>query len=274
MIELLKKCIDDYDIEKTIVIGRNIINKNPNNKEAISVFLDFMLELANTLPVLEERREFLNQSKMMISFIEENATLDMEFLEWIMSYSEKALEAEKKINSDEDKKINQIVSDIEMSNNKVLIKIHSLCEDLKNVEDREGFDALMKQFIELDRSIEKNYLTQLDQQQYDELSKICSETISVKLQELEKKDNVDYNQKAVDSFLDAYIDYSNNESKYKSNIGDLLNMLDIKLFGFDSDKLFPETVVYYQYVYSRIFEKLNEEGKLAITHASIIANKK
>ena len=273
MIELLKKSIDDYDIEKTLIIGRNIINQNPNDKEAIAIFLDFMLELADTLPALEERREFLNQSKMMISFIQENAKLDSSYLDWILSYSDKILEAEKRINADEDKKINRIVSDIEMSNNKILMKIHALCDDLKRVESQEEFDSFMKQFIELDRSIEKNYLTKLDQQQYDDLSKLCSEIISEKMQELDKKNNVEYNKKAVDSFFDAYADFSNNDSKYKSNIDNLINMLNFKLFGFDSEKLFPETVVYYQYVYSKIFEKLGEEGKLAITYASIKANK-
>ena len=85
--------------------------------------MDFLFELSNTLTVLEERKEFLDQGKMIIAFVEENATLDPEFLEWILSYSEKALAIEKLINKAEDEKINKIVSDIEMSNNKALMKI-------------------------------------------------------------------------------------------------------------------------------------------------------
>ncbi len=273
MIELLKKYIEEYEIEKAVVIGRNIINQNPNDKEAAQVFLDFLLELADTLSVIDERREFLDQAKMIISFIEENAKLNPDSLDWIMSFSDKAILIEKKINKDEDDKVNKIVYDIEMSNNKALMKIHELCDALKRVDTQEQFDDLMKKFIETDRSIEKEYRTLTDQQQYDELSKICSETISLKMQELEHQQNIGYNEQAVQAYCDTYLDFTANESDYKSNIDRLIDMLNMRFFGFDSEKLFPETVIYYQYVYSRIFDKLTDEGKLKVTYASVLANK-
>lgn len=273
MLALLKKYINEYEIDKAIVIGRNIINQDPNNREAIQCYLDFLFELSNTLTVLEERKEFLDQGKMIIAFVEENATLDPEFLEWILSYSEKALAIEKLINKAEDEKINKIVSDIEMSNNKALMKIHELCGKLQHVDTQEEFDELMKMFIETDRGIEKNYLTALDQQQYDDLSKICSETISSKMQELEHMQNISYNEDAVQSYHDAYVEFSSHEAEYKDNIDRLIGMLNTKLFCFDSEKLFQESLIYYQYVYSRIFEKLSDEGKMRITQASIKANK-
>ena len=273
MIEMLKSYISEYEIEKAILVGRNIVNKEPNNQEAIQIFLEFLLDLANTLSVLDERREYLDQAKMIISFVEENADLTSEFIEWIMSYSEKALESEKKINKDEDEKINKIVYDIEMSNNKALMKIHELCDQLKYVDDQAKFDELMKEFINTDRGIEKDYLTDLDQRQYDELSKICSETISEKMNELEHNKNIAYNEKAVKAYYDTYCDFSVNESEYKNNVDRLIDMLNANFFGFDSDKLFSETVIYYQFVYSKIFEKLSDEGKLLLTHASVVANK-
>lgn len=273
MVELLKNYISEYEIEKAILVGRNIVNKDPNNKEAIQIFLDFLLDLADTLSVLDERREYLDQAKMIISFVEENAELTPEFIEWIMSYSEKALESERKVNKDEDDKINKIVYDIEMANNKALMKIHELCNQLKYVHDQDKFDELMKEFIETDRGIEKDYLTAIDQQQYDELSKICSETISEKMNELDHNKNISYNEQAAKAYYDTYCDFVANESDYKSNVDRLIDMLNANFFGFDSDKLFSETVIYYQFVYSKIFEKLSDEGKIQLTHASVVANK-
>lgn len=273
MLDLLRKYVEEYDIDKAIVIGRNLINRDPNDKEAVKCFLDFLFELADTLPVLDERKAFLNQGKMILSFVEENAELDSEYLDWIISYSEKTSEIEKKIIDAENEKINKIVSEIEMSNNKALMKIHELCDALKLVTTQERFDELMKEFIEIDRGIEKDYLTKMDQQQYDQLSKLCSDTISERMQVIERNKNIVYNNEAITSFKAAYQDFYKSESSYKSNLPSLMYMLKDKLFSFETNRLFPETIIYYQEIYKRIFDKLPDEGKEMITRASIDANK-
>lgn len=273
MLDLLKKSVEEYDIDKAIVIGRNIVNRDPNDKEAVQCFLDFLFELANTLPVLDERKMFLNQGKMILSFVEENAQLDPEYLDWIISYSEKASEIEQKIVTAEDEKINKIVSEIEMSNNKALMKIHELCDLLKSVTTQERFDELMKEFIEIDRGIEKDYLTKIDQKQYEQLSKLCSDTISERMQVIERNKNIDYNNEAISSYKAAYQGFCKSESTYKSNLPSLMYMLKDKLFSYDTSRLFPETIIYYQEIYKHIFDRLPDEGKEMITRASINANK-
>lgn len=273
MIELLKKYIDEFEIEKAILVGRNIINHDSNNKEAIQIFLDFLLDLSDTLTVFDERRQYLDQAKMIISFVQENANLDPDFIEWIMAYSNRALESEQKLNKDEDEKINKIVYEIEMANNKALMKIHELCNQLRRVSNQEEFDKLMKEFIETDRGIEKEYLTPIDQQQYDELSKICSETISEKMNELDHLKNIAYNEEAVKAYYETYCEFAANENDYKNNPERLMAMLNVRFFGFDPEKLFSETVIYYQFVYSKMFEKLTDEGKLYLTYESITSNK-
>ena len=273
MIDLLKKSVEEYDIEKAIVIGRNLINQDPNDREAVQCFLDFLFELASTLPVIEERREFLNQGKMILSFIEENAKLDSEYLDWIVAYSEKATEIEKDIIKAEDEKIKKIVSEIEMSNNQALRKIHDLCDSLKLVTTQDRFDELMKEFIEIDREIDKDYFTKLDQKQYEQLSKLCSDTISERMQVIERNKNIDYNNEAITSYKAAYQDFCKSEAAYKSNLSSLMYMLKDKLFSFDTNRLFPETIIYYQEIYKHIFDRLSDEGKELITRTSINSNK-
>ena len=273
MIELLKKYIEEYEIEKAIIVGRNIINQNPNDRETINIYLNFLFDLANALPVIDERRSFLEQGRVVVSFVEENAQLDSEFLDWLMTFSQKEVDIENKINEDEDRKFNNIVSDIEISNGKLLVRVYELCDLLNEVDSQKEFDNLMREFIETDRKIDKDYLTLTDQQQYDELSKKCSETISRKMKELEHIENLEYNEKAAQSFFAAFKEFSDNEAEYKSNVDNLIGMLNKKFFGFDSDRLFPETVIYYQYIYSRIFDKLSDDGKKKITYASIKANR-
>ena len=49
----------------------------------------------------------------------------------------------------------------------------------------------------------------------------------------------------------------------------LKNLLIDKLFSFSQEKLFPETLNYYNFVYSFIFGKLDNDGKLFMTECAI-----
>ena len=46
------------------------------------------------------------------------------------------------------------------------------------------------------------------------------------------------------------------------------------LFAFDAGRLFNETLIYYNHVYSFIFGKLDDDGKLALTRYSIECERK
>ncbi len=273
MTELLKKYIEEYEIEKVTVIGRNIVNRHPNDRESITLYLDFLLGLANDLPVLVERHEYLEQAKLIILFIEENAELDSEYLEWLISYSNRVHEVEQSINNAEIEKQARYLNGVDLANSKALVKIHDLCEELKVVDTQTRFDGILKEFIDIDRSIEKDYFSPDDQQQYDDLSKACSEAITAKMQELDHIKDVDYNQEAVNAFAATFDEFSSHELEYKTNTSRLIDMMKDRFFLYDAERLFPEAVIYQQFVYSRIFEKLSDSGKLDITQASIHASK-
>ena len=42
--------------------------------------------------MLDERKEFLDQAKIVLAYVEENADLTPEYLEWLVAMSEKTLE--------------------------------------------------------------------------------------------------------------------------------------------------------------------------------------
>ena len=93
------------------------------------------------------------------------------------------------------------------------------------------------------------------------------------MRELEHKDNVLYNQKAVDAFASAFKQFKDNEAKYKNHT-QLYTLASTTLFAFDAARLFNETLIYYNHVYSYIFSKLDDDGKLALTRYSIECERK
>lgn len=90
---------------------------------------------------------------------------------------------------------------------------------------------------------------------------------------MEHKSNIAYNKKAVESYDKAFKMFKNNEGKYK-NQTQLFSLVSSTLFAYDVARLFNETLIYYNHIYSYIFGKLDDDGKLALTRFSIECERK
>ena len=112
-----------------------------------------------------------------------------------------------------------------------------------------------------------------DSPAYDQLNKSCTDTISAKMRQLEYKDNIDYNKKAVNAYNSAFTSFKNNESRYKDK-SQLFGLVSTTLFAYDAGRLFNETLIFYNHVYSYIFSKLDDNGKLELTRYSIECERK
>ena len=78
---------------------------------------------------------------------------------------------------------------------------------------------------------------------------------------------------AVEAFEKAFRSFKADESKFK-NQTQLFSLVSTTLFAYDAAKLFNETLIYYNHVYSYIFGRLDDEGKLALTKYSIECERK
>lgn len=108
---------------------------------------------------------------------------------------------------------------------------------------------------------------------YDRLTKECTEAISRKMQELEYKSNKRYNKTAIEAYAKAYKAFKDDESLCK-NWPRLSRLASETLFAFEASRLFNETLIYYNHVYSYIFNKLDDDGKLALTGLSVDCERK
>ena len=152
--------------------------------------------------------------------------------------------------------------EIERHNSGCLKKLYTLKDKLQAASGQEEFDAILAQIGQVDSEIVKDGFTQEQSETYDILTKEHTELISFKMRELEQKKNVSYNKQAADAFAKAFNQFRNNESKYK-NQTQLFSLVSTTLFAYDASRLFNETLIYYNHVYSYIFSKLDDDGKLA-----------
>ena len=162
---------------------------------------------------------------------------------------------------------------IEATNTTQIKKLYTIKQKLENAKTHAEFDKLLQEISAVDAEIDHDNLTSEQKTHYDQLNKSCTDTISAKMRQLEYKDNIDYNKKAVNAYNSAFTSFKNNESRYKDK-SQLLGLVSTTLFAYDAGRLFNETLIFYNHVYSYIFNKLDDNGKLELTKYSIECERK
>lgn len=260
-------------ITEALLVGRNMVNKNPGDDECVSAYVDLLLSLAEKLPSLNERKNFIGQANVTLSFYEENAELTPEVIDKISSYRSKMGELAVMIDDEEIAKENDGLRQIELENAKLIKQLFSIKQKIASAKSKDDFDKNLREISLIDTRIEHDYLNEEQKVLYDQLNRECTDIISSKMRELEHISNVEYNKKAVEAYDSAFKKFRNDESKYK-NQTQLFALVSSTLFAFDAGRLFNETLIYYNHVYSFIFGKLDDDGKLALTRYSIECERK
>lgn len=253
---------------KALLVGRNMVNKNPGDEECMTAYVDLLLFLADTLPSLQERKTFLGQASVTLSFYEENVELDEIILDNIEAYRERIGAIAVEIDAEESKNYQEELYNSEKKNENLIKQLFSIKHKLMNAKNSLEFDQLLKEISLVDAKIKHEYLTEQQKLYYDQLSKESTNLISTKMREFEHDSNVEYNKKAVEAYRQAFNEFKAEENKYK-NYTQLQNLVSKTLFAFDASRLFNETLIYYNHVYSYIFGKLSDERRFDITKLSI-----
>ena len=260
-------------ITEALLVGRNAINRNPGDNESISVYVDLLLDLAEKLPSLNERKTYVGQANATLSFYEENVELTPEIIEKIAEYRNRLGVIAVAIDDEENAKENDGLRQIQAENGRLIKELFSIKQRISNARKKEKFYRSLQDLRLIDSKIEHDYLTDDQIVLYDQLNRECSDIISSKMRELEHLSNVEYNKKAVAAYDSAFKRFKYDENKYK-NQTQLFELVSSTLFAFDAGRLFNETLIYYSHVYSYIFGKLDDDGKLAITRFSIECERK
>ncbi len=271
--ELFNKYKDSNHITEAVLVGRNLFNRAPADKDIFSAYFDLLCSLAENLPLLSERKNFAGQAEIALAFFSENASLDEDTVSSIGAYEQRLNDISRTIGVAEQEQEAQRVDRIQAHNSECIKKIYHLKDSLSGAVSQEEFERLLSELSAIDRNIDKDVLTDEQTTHYDSLTKACTTAISEKMREFERKSNVNYNKQAVDAYAKAFRQFQENESKYK-NQTQLFALVSETLFAFDASRLFNETLIYYNHVYSYIFGKLDDDGKLAITRFSIECERK
>ena len=258
---------DQGKIAEALLVARNQFSKNLSDKKAFSMYFDYLCVLAESSELLEERREYISQASIALTFFIENATLDDEVVSGIKKNQQRISDILTETAEIERSAVDTEINKIHEYNQKALKKLRNLKLDLNGATTQEQFENVLNEIRKADNAVNKNAITDKQNNEYERLTKEHTELISKKMRDLEHKDNLNYNRRAVEKYKEVFDSFKNAED-YKKN-KDHLRSIASTFSKFDADRLFSETLIYYNYIYSYIFNEIDDDEKHILTMYSI-----
>lgn len=273
MLSLFEKYKNDGKITEALLVGRNLFNRNSGDEKIFSAYFEYLCTLAETLPSLADRINFAEQARVALAFYSENAELTSESVDALSEQQRRIDVILSEIESTKAKRVADERAEIEAHNSESLKKLYSLKNEMQRTSTQDEFDKILVKIGETDATMVKDAFTDEQSSIYESLTREHTELISEKMHQLEHIKNIAYNKQAADAFASAFERFRKDENKYK-NQSQLFSLASTTLFAFDASRLFNETLIYYNHVYSYIFSKLDDDGKLALTRYSIECERK
>ena len=273
MLTLFHQYQDSSRITEAVLVGRNLFNRHPSNEDIFTEYFNLLCSLAENLPALTERKSYAGQAGVALAFFSENAEISEEVVNRINAYGQRLDAVSVSIAEAEQKQAEDRAAKIKAHNSTCIKELYNLKSSLQSAATQEQFDKVLLQISEIDRRIDKDSLTADQTTHYDTLTKSCTELISEKMREFEHKRNIAYNKQAVEAYDEAFKKFRADETKYRQQT-QLRGLVSSTLFAYDASRLFQETLIYYNHIYSYIFNKLDDDGKRALTRFSIECERK
>ena len=169
MISLFNEYKNTGRITEALMIGRNMVNKSPDNLEYIDTYTDLLFSLAEKLPSINERKIFIDQLNVAITFFEENTKLTKDIINRIMLYREHLNKIILEIERLENKKIKEELAEIEIKNTKNIEELYKIRENFKSIKTQEEFDIILEKIATIDLNINHDYMTSEQKKHYNQL---------------------------------------------------------------------------------------------------------
>jgi hypothetical protein len=273
MMKLFEQYKNSGKITEALLVGRNLFNRYPSNREVFNSYFDFLLFLAENLPSLSEKKDFAGQAGTALAFFSENAEVDAEVVNSISEHQQRLASVYSVIQAQKQEEQEKYNSAVNSENNSCLKQLISLKDKLHLANSQTEFDAILLEVGKIDTKIDKSAFDEKQAALYDRLTKEHTGLISDKMHELEYRKNTEYNKKAAEAYSEAFKHFNADEYRYK-NQTQLFELASKSLFAYDASRLFNETLIYYNHVYTYIFSKLDDDGKFNLTRFSIECEKK
>lgn len=270
---LFEEKVASNEIWDAHAVIKNMYNRNVGDTELFQRYFNFACMVAAWDIELDTRHYFLEEAGTALIVYAENTTMDAERLAAIKACRERLDIIRGEVSDVRNALAQKYARETQANNNAVLKDLADLKGKLSRAGTQEAFDEVLLTLAERESLLAKEELTGDQKSLYDRMTKEYSALISDKLTKLAMASNAEYNRTAVKEFKYVLDAFQKNESLYTGSSSQLYALVSSRLFTFDPARLFNETLIYYNHIYSYIFSKLDEDGKFRLTQISIDTEK-
>lgn len=261
---LFDKYLYEGRFSEALLVGQNIFNQDSGNIEFFQKYAGTLLELAasrqTSVPIA---KNYCDRAELAVEFFAENAVLDESIVDGIMEKKECIAKIRTELAAREYAERKAVFREYAEGNEKTLNIIQKLNRALSHVTEKQELNKILNQIQQLDGVLEKEYFTEYQEQLYQQISGECASITDAKIRYFNHTKNVDYNLKALEAYEKVYRLLKNAE-----NVEECKGITR-EFFAFDTSRLFNETLVYYNHVYSYILSKMDDRGKFNMTKLAI-----
>lgn len=263
----------DGNISDAYLVIKNMLNRDIGNVELFIKFSELSFEIAMYQITFEERKQMISDLNTALLMFSENTDIDEYVLNLIKDTQKRIKEAYAVICDEEHGFLEKKRQTVVNQNTELLNELEKIYNAMKSAVSQDEFEAELKKIAEIEEKFDKTVFTKNQQTSYDIMSKCYTEMIGKKMEELNRQSLLDYNKSAVQGIQSVLKQFKKSESNYKNSEERLKSLLISKLFIFDTSKLFNETLIFYNHVYSLIFQTVNNELKYKMTEWALTTSK-
>ena len=265
--ELFKE-LQENNIWDAQIVGKNLFCKNPADIYVFTEYFDFCIKVANYPVDIETRSLFVNEADLCLTIFTEKVKIDKESLEIIQEKRSVLVSISSEINNIIAKNDKDALEERKSINNDALTTLSRLKGRIASSTSQVEFDRILSEMSICENKLDKEILTDTQISLYNNLTREFSTLVSKKMADFAYLGDIKYNKDAAISFKKAFDLFKADESKYKESDNHLYELVAKYLFAYDAKRLFNETLVYYNHVYTFIFNKLDDDGKYRFTQFS------
>lgn len=272
MTELFYKLKAEGNFLDAYIVAKNNLSRNIDNVDCFSEFIELALELAMLNIVFEERKQYVAEANAALEMFSESVLINEDVLQIINNVRGKIGDVLQSILIAE-AEFYEAGSKITYSENeKHLDELAVIYKQIENAKNQEEFDKVLKKVSDVENKLNKESFSGIQEETYEKLTQDYSQLIAKKMEEINRLELLEYNKKAIKCFNDVFTAFKKEPSRYKDE-SMLKALMTTKFFSFDTSKLFNESLVFYNHVYSLVFQETSDKLKYKLTEWALNTRK-
>lgn len=267
MLSLFYRYKETGQTKKALLVGQNMVNRQPDDFKCFEVYFDYLLSLAEKEEI-RVAKQFLQQAVGALAFFSESVAIDECSVELIIGKENELKKVSAAIDQKQAELTREGVKQEVIYNNDALELLEQLLEKIDKCKMKNDFDTYLDDMGRIDQSINRERLSKGQEAKYIALTQKSSTIVSKKIKYFEDAKNREYNINAVEAYEKVFSMFKN--GKVTADHKEALK----SLFSFEPSRLYNETLVYYNQVYNYILGLLSDEDKFTMTKYAIMCEKR